>query len=108
MDADRTHEPLPGLGVRQNGERRTHERRKNRRAGGDRRFTDRRKKQLGGLLLAAAALATPQHFKTRPLQTAARMMKFEAADPSVQVSIDEFRPVRPDQAYEDLIQEAAA
>jgi soluble lytic murein transglycosylase-like protein len=106
--ADRLNEPLPGLGVRQNGERRTHDRRKGTRKGGERRFSDRRKKQLGGLLLAAAALATPQQFKNKPLQVATRMMKFEAADPSVQVSIDEFRPVRPDQAYEDLIQEAAA
>lgn len=36
------------------------------------------------------------------------MMMFEAADPNVQVSIDEFRAVRPDEAYEDLIQEAAS
>jgi soluble lytic murein transglycosylase-like protein len=109
MDAaNRPNEPIPGLGVRQNGERRTHDRRKGPRKAGDRRFSDRRKKQLGGLLLAAAALATPQQFKTRPLQAATRMMKFEAADPSVQVSIDEFRPVRAEDAYEDLIQEAAA
>ena len=100
--------PLPGLGLRQNGERRTHERRTRRRGPADRRFTDRRKRQLGGLLLAAAALTTPQQFRTKPLQAASRLLKLNAADPSVQVSIEDFRPIRPEEAYEDLIQEAAA
>jgi soluble lytic murein transglycosylase-like protein len=105
LDGNGTH--MRGLGLRHNGERRTHYRRKRRRGRGERRFTDRRKKQVGGLLLAAAALATPQHFRAMPLHAASRLLKLEAADPSVQVSIGEFRAVRPEEAYEDLIQEAA-
>lgn len=97
----------PGLGLRQNGERRSHRRRKRTRASGDRRFTDRRKKQLGGLLLAAAAFTTPHHFKTKPLQAAARMLRMGAPDPTVQVSIDDFRAIRPEVAYEKFILEAA-
>jgi soluble lytic murein transglycosylase-like protein len=97
----------PGLGIRQNGERRSHDRRRRTRASDDRRFTDRRRKQLGGLLLAAAALATPQHFKTRPLQAAARVLRIPGGDPTVQVSIDDFRAIRAEDAYEEFIQEAA-
>jgi soluble lytic murein transglycosylase-like protein len=97
----------PGIGLRQNAERRSHDRRRRTRASGDRRFIDRRRKQLGGLLLAAAALTTPQHFKTATLQAAARVLKVHA-HPTVQQSIDEFLAIRPEDAYEELIQEAAA
>ena len=97
-----------GLGIRQNGERRSHDRRRRTRSSGDRRFTDRRRKQLGGLLLAAAALAAPQHFKTKPLQAAARVLRIPAGDPTVQVSIDDVRAIRPEEAYEGFVQEAAS
>jgi soluble lytic murein transglycosylase-like protein len=107
-EANSTARGNSGLGIRQNGERRSHDRRKRTRASGDRRFTDRRRKQLGGLLLAAAALATPQHFKTKPLQAAARAFGIQADDPTVQVSIDDFRAIRPEDAYEAFIQEAAS
>jgi len=106
-EASSTATRNPGLGIRQNGERRSHDRRRRTRASGDRRFTDRRRKQLGGLLLAAAALATPQHFKIRPLQAAARVLRISAGDPTVQVSIDDFRAIRPEDAYEQFIREAA-
>jgi len=106
-EASSTATRNPGLGIRQNGERRSHDRRGRTRASGDRRFTDRRRKQLGGLLLAAAALATPQHFKTKPLQAVARVLKGQVGDATVQVSIDDVRAIRPEDAYEDLIREAA-
>jgi soluble lytic murein transglycosylase-like protein len=106
---DSTAATAPALGLRQNGERRSHERRFLRRAPGDRRrFTERRKKQLGGLLIAAAALAAPQQVRNRPLQAVSRMMKSQpAGKPNVNVAIDEVRALRPEEAYEDLIQEAA-
>ena len=68
---------------------------------------DRRRRQLGGLLIAAAALSTPQA-RAKPLQLISRLMKSQTAGPQVNVAIDEFRPVRPEQAYEHLIKEAAA
>lgn len=105
---DGTPKPLPGLGVRHNGERRTHDRRKRPRGPGDRRFRDRRKKQLGGLLLAAAALSAPQHPRPKPVQAASRLFTHEGTDPTVQVAIEEFRAIRPEEAYEDLIKEAAS
>jgi soluble lytic murein transglycosylase-like protein len=107
-DAASTAAHGPGLGLRHNGERRSHDRRRRRRGRGDRRFSTRRKRQLGGLLIAAAALATPQQFKARPLQAASRLMKIGGSEAEVQVSIDEFRPLRPEEAYNDLIDEAAA
>ncbi len=69
---------------------------------------DRRRRQLGGLLIAAAALSTPQA-RNKPLQLVTRLMKSPAADkPSVEVAIDGFRAMRPEDAYEHLIKEAAA
>ena len=105
-DSPSTH--VPGLGVRHSGERRAHNRRKRLRGVGDRRFSDRRKKQLGGLLIAAAALATPQQFKPRPLHAASRLVHAGRGEAEVKVSIDEFRALKPEEAYNDLIDEAAA
>jgi soluble lytic murein transglycosylase-like protein len=96
-----------GLGLRQNMERRSGDRRRHARASGERRFTVRRRKQLGGLLLAAAALTAPPHFKAKPLQAVSRMLGIAPDDPNVNVSIDDIRAVRPEDAYEHLIQEAA-
>jgi soluble lytic murein transglycosylase-like protein len=109
-DANSTAAPAPGMVLRNGGERRSHDRRSRGRVPGDRRrFTDRRRKQLGGLLLAAAALATPQQLRNKPLQAVSKLMKLQTGgEPNVQVALDEFRAVRPEAAYEDLIQEAAA
>jgi len=68
---------------------------------------DRRRRHLGGLLIAAAALSTPL-VRNKPFQMTARLMKSQAAGkPIADVAID-FHALRPDQAYEDLIREAAA
>ena len=65
------------------------------------------RQHLGGLLIAAAALSTPL-VRNKPFQMTARLMKSQAAGtPIVDVALD-FHALRPDQAYEDLIREAAA
>jgi soluble lytic murein transglycosylase-like protein len=78
-------------------ERRHNRRRSNSRSGFDRRRGERRKQRLRTLLFAAAALsATPSQFvKSRPLTG------------SVAVEATNFTALRPEQAYEQLIQEAA-
>ena len=108
--ANRAAAAARGLGLRLGGERRSHDRRTRSRGPGDRRrFTDRRRKQLGGLLIAAAALSTSQQVRHNPLHALGRLMRPHAADtPSVQVEIGDVRALPPDQAYEHLIQEAAA
>lgn len=108
----RVHDPAVGL--RQNGERRTHDRRERKRNAPDRRRGDRRKRQLHGLLLAAAALASTHGLKHRTVQGAGGLpasgsvySKLRGIEPSVSVSIDEFRPMKPEERFEALIQEAA-
>jgi soluble lytic murein transglycosylase-like protein len=85
----------PGLGLRRGPDRRHEDRRHRPRLQPDRRRSERRKARLRTLLLAAATTL----FAHRGAGIAPR--------PGVSVSIDEFRPVPPDEAYEDLIQEAA-
>jgi soluble lytic murein transglycosylase-like protein len=98
------------VGLRQGGQRRAHERRSHRRTAGDRRrFTDRRRRQLGGLLIAAAALATPHYARSKPLPSIAKLMKLQpAGEPTVQVALEDVRAVPAETAYEHLIREAAA
>ena len=88
-----------GLGVRHDHERRHRDRRRRLRFMPDRRSRERRRARARTLLLTAAALAASGQVKTqaksRPLQS------------SVAVSMDDFRALRPELAYEDLIQEAA-
>jgi soluble lytic murein transglycosylase-like protein len=88
----------PAVGVRHGGDRRHHERRIGDRVTAGRRRSDRRRKTIRTLLLAAAALATTHTVKTQtnPLR------------PNVAVSMDEFRAMQPDRAYDDIISEAAA
>ena len=87
-----------GYGLRHGGERRHNDRRNGDRAKPGRRRGERRRAGLRSLLIAAAALATTHHVKTqtKPLH------------PSVAVSMDNFLPLRADQAYDDFIEEAAA
>jgi soluble lytic murein transglycosylase-like protein len=107
-DTDSTAALARGLGIRHGVERRAHDRRSRRRAPGDRRrFVERRRRQLGGLLIAAATLSPLVRHK--PLQLVTRLMKSHTAGkPSVDVTIAEFRAIRPEEAYEHLIREAAA
>jgi soluble lytic murein transglycosylase-like protein len=106
--ADGTVPAAPGLGLRQHEERRSHQRRRRRRTPRDRRrLTDRRKRQLGGLLIAAAALTAP-HARQKPIQALAGIVKPRAAGTAtVQVVIDSFRPLKPEDEFKELIQEAA-
>ncbi|HVL67851.1 MAG TPA: lytic transglycosylase domain-containing protein [Vicinamibacterales bacterium] len=99
MSAGNSDQPPPPLGVRQPGhERRRGDRRSTPRNGRERRRGDRRRQQLRTLLFAAATLAVPVHSKVKT------QMPLE---PSVSVSIDGFVALRPDEAYDDLIDEAA-
>jgi soluble lytic murein transglycosylase-like protein len=87
-----------GYGMRHGADRRHHDRRHGKRAKAGRRRAERRRAGLRSLLLAAAALATTHGVKTRTTPLL----------PSVSVSMDGFRAVRADRAYDDLIEEAAA
>jgi soluble lytic murein transglycosylase-like protein len=90
---------LPALGLRHGDERRHHERRGRSRTAAGRRRRERRRSRMRTVLMAAAALATVHtaRTQTRPLLR-----------PGVAVSMDEFRPIRADRAYDDIIAEAAA
>lgn len=103
--------PDPAVGLRGNGDRRTHQRRAHARFTPDRRRGDRRRRQLHGLLLAAAALASSQGMKHRTAQSVGdgngSSYSARALEPMVSVSIDEFRALKPEERYETLIQEAA-
>ena len=84
-----------GLGVRDGHERRHQERRRRSRVAPDRRSGHRRRRRIRTLLFAAAALAVSGRPEFTPLEA------------SVSVSLDAFHALRPELAYEDLIQEAA-
>lgn len=65
------------------------------------------------LLLAAATLATPTHVKVRPILAlggaiGAATFGSRPLRATVDVIVDEFRPIPPEEAYESLILEAAA
>ena len=86
-------------------ERRHGDRRQTRRFGSERRRGDRRKQALRTLLLTAAAIsASPSAAKTQAQQS---FEALESLRPAVSVSMSNFIPVKPEEAYEELIQEAA-
>lgn len=95
---EETHsDTAPAVGLRAAGnERRKQTRRTRNRFSWDRRRTERRRQKLRTLLFAAAAVAAP-----------AQLGKLSTLHPSVSVSITDFLAVRPDQAYDHLIHEAA-
>ena len=89
-------ETIP-LGLRAPGhERRRQARRIRHRFRWDRRRGERRKQQLRTLLVAAAALVTPT-----------QLVKLNPTRASVSVTISDFLALRPEQAYDHLIREAA-
>jgi soluble lytic murein transglycosylase-like protein len=86
----------PGLGVR-HSQRREHQRRARLRFRRDRRRGERRRQRIRTALLAMAATAVPTAIKSRPLLM-----------PGVVVSMQDFRAVPAQEAYDNLIKEAAA
>ena len=108
MDGRGAAELKPPVAVRAedgHNDRRHGDRRRHQRFGQERRRGDRRKKTLRTVLLAAAAMsASSAPVKTASFDTIASL---DALRPSVSVSMSSFVPVKPDEAYEDLIQEAA-
>jgi soluble lytic murein transglycosylase-like protein len=95
-ESARTHDPA-GLALRKGADRRHDDRRSRDRSSAGRRRRDRRRKTMRTMLFAAAAIATSHSVKThtKPLR------------PDVSVSVDEFRAVNPERAYDDIIEEAA-
>ena len=97
-ERDRT-DSLPALGLRHpEHDRRapTRRRREGLRFSWDRRRGERRKQRVRTWLFAAAALATPS-----------QMVKLQPLIGSVSSSVKSAAPLRPDQAYDHLIEEAA-
>ena len=86
-----------GLALRTGAERRHADRRAHDRSSAGRRRRDRRRRTMRTLLFAAAALATSHSVRThtKPLR------------PGVSVSVDDFRAVNPERAYDEIINEAA-
>lgn len=96
---DGNSERTPAVGLRGcSSDRRRHSRRRTPRFGWDRRRGERRRQQLRTLLFAAATIAVPGH---------AKLLKPKPPSPHVSVSMDDFTAVRPEQAYDALIAEAA-
>ena len=103
--------PAQVLQVRHFDERRVQDRRQRPRFGSERRLSERRKKQLGGLVMAAAALAAPHQMRKGPVTHWGNAQSSSArsgSSPNVSVNIDQFRTARPEDTYEGMIQEAAA
>jgi soluble lytic murein transglycosylase-like protein len=92
-NAPRSH----AVGLRHNHDRRQRERRDGTRTSAGRRRGDRRRRTLRTLLLAAAALAT-----THTARTQTKLLR-----PNVAVSMNDFRALQPNRAYDDIIAEAA-
>ena len=86
-----------GLGIR-HGERRARQRRVWSRFAPDRRRVERRRRRIRTLILAAAAAAFPYAGRLRPAIVL----------PAVSVSMNDFRAVPAQEAYDALIREASA
>ena len=96
-DSQETETQTPGLAIRRSP-RRGHERRTDGRTRSDRRRVERRRRRIRTLLLVAATAGIPGAVKGP-----ATFGLF----PGVAVSVDQFRAVPADKAYDDLIKEAA-
>ena len=100
--ADTPHPPVALRALDGHNERRHQGRRNGRRFGTrDRRRGERRKHALRSLLLAAATMSAS------PLTVKSARSALPALIPGVSVQMSNFIPIRPEVAYEHLIQEAA-
>jgi soluble lytic murein transglycosylase-like protein len=97
------------LGLRHGDERRHGDRRAFWRASRGRRRGDRRRATLRTLLMTAATLSLPHAVKTTGRDRLARPVSAtrRAPEANVDVSIDEFRALAPERAYDAFIAEAA-
>ncbi len=89
----------PDVDIRHGGDRRHNDRRTNGRATPSRRHRQRRRRKLRSLLMAAVALAAPHQAKRLLLPTVLL--------PAVAVTMNSFRALEPERAYDSLIAEAA-
>lgn len=85
--------------IRHGGDRRHNDRRTNGRAGRGRWHRNRRRRKLRSLIMAAVALAAPHQAKRLLLPTVLL--------PAVAVTMNSFRALEPERAYDSLIAEAA-
>ena len=100
--ADTAHPPVALRSLDGRNERRHDSRRNRRRFGArERRRGDRRKHALRTLLLAAATMSA-SHVSLKSSRES-----LPELSPAVSVEMSNFIPIRPEVAYEDLIQEAA-
>jgi soluble lytic murein transglycosylase-like protein len=97
---DLTRPPHPDVDIRHGGDRRHNDRRTNGRAGSGRRHRQRRRRKLRSLIMAAVALAAPHQAKMRLLLPTVLL-------PTVAVTMNSFRALEPERAYDSLIAEAA-
>jgi soluble lytic murein transglycosylase-like protein len=104
--AETTHPPVALRAVDGRNDRRHESRRNGRRFGTrDRRRGDRRKHALRSLMLAAATMSASPLAAKSPSRNS--LPGLPELSPRVSVEMSNFIPIRPEVAYEDLIQEAA-
>src|SRR5688572_26860540 len=105
MAGDASSDPTPPVAVRAydgRNERRHETRRHGKRfAARDRRHGERRKQALRSLLLAAATMSASHVSLKTARSTLPELI------PSISVEMGNFIPIRPEDAYEELIKEAA-
>jgi soluble lytic murein transglycosylase-like protein len=99
-EQDLTRPAHPDVDIRHGGDRRHNVRRTNGRAGPGRRHRNRRRRKLRSLIMAAVALAAPHQAKMRLLLPTVLL-------PTVAVTMNSFRALEPERAYDSLIAEAA-
>src|SRR5882672_19033 len=98
----------PAVGLRQNGGDRRHgNRRTVDRGTRDRRKNERRKARLRSLIFSALAFIAPQQLRTHPIPFFSSPNLVASIGPRVSTTIDSFDPIPAQQAYDDLIEEAA-
>jgi len=98
----------PAVGLRHNdGDRRQHDRRAADRGTRDRRKRERRKARLRSLIFSALALVSPQQLGSNPLPFFTLPSLAVRSGPQVSATIESFNAVPAQNAYDDLIEEAA-
>ena len=98
----------PAVGLRQNGgDRRRADRRTSDRGTRDRRKSERRKARLRSLIFSALAFVAPHQLRSNPLPFFASPNLAASPGPRVSTTIESFDALPPQQAYDELIAEAA-